>query len=110
MRSGPALFLGMFLTTAAFGAQPRVVFARIIPAPHDLGKSEDVAIIGAYNTAGGDETAPNTRSVFTLAQTRARTVLFPMFWKAPPGSSNPSVTRPSDSPRPRTSSTPRGCT
>ncbi|HYR28178.1 MAG TPA: DUF6340 family protein [Thermoanaerobaculia bacterium] len=55
MRSGPALFLAMFLSMAAFGAQPRVVFERIIPAPHDLGKSEQVAVIGAIGDTFGVE-------------------------------------------------------
>lgn len=41
----------------------------------------DVAIIGAYNTAGGDDTAPNTGSIFNLAKERARQTFFPMFWE-----------------------------
>jgi len=55
MRSGPALFLAMFFSIAAFGAQPRIVFVRIIPAPHDLGKTEQVAIIGAIGDTFGVE-------------------------------------------------------
>lgn len=47
MRSGPALFLSLFLPTAAFAAAPRVTFERLIPAPHDLRGAREVALIGA---------------------------------------------------------------
>jgi hypothetical protein len=47
MRSGSALFLSLFLATVALAAPPRVTFERIIPAPHDLGAAEQVALISA---------------------------------------------------------------
>ena len=47
MRSGPALFLFLCLTTAAIAAPPRVVFERRIAAPFDLGGAETVAIVSA---------------------------------------------------------------
>lgn len=47
MRSGPALFLSLFLSTVALAATPRVVFERLIPAPHDLRGAREVALIGA---------------------------------------------------------------
>ena len=47
MRSGPALFLSVFMATAAFAAQPRITFVRTIPAAHDLGKTDEVALISA---------------------------------------------------------------
>ncbi|MGH7444846.1 MAG: serine hydrolase domain-containing protein [Longimicrobiales bacterium] len=40
----------------------------------------DVAMIGAYNTAGGDETAPDVEGIMTSARRRALDVLFPVFW------------------------------
>ena len=49
MRSGPALFLSMFVTTVALAAPPRIAFERIVPAPYDLGQAEEVAIIGAIS-------------------------------------------------------------
>lgn len=55
MRSGPALFLGLFLTTAALAAPPRVTFERIVPAPYDLGLAEEVAIIGAIGDTASVE-------------------------------------------------------
>lgn len=47
MRSGSALFLTFVLATAAFGAPPRVLFERIVPAPVDLGGARDVALVSA---------------------------------------------------------------
>jgi hypothetical protein len=42
----------------------------------------DVAMIGAYNTAGGNETAPATGDIMTDMRVRALEVLFPLFWRA----------------------------
>ena len=53
MRSGPALFLAFCVTTAAAAVPPRVVFERRIPAPFDLGRAEEVAIVSAL----GDTTS-----------------------------------------------------
>jgi tetratricopeptide (TPR) repeat protein len=47
MRSGPALFLSLFLSTVAYAAGPRVTFERLVPAPHDLHGAQEVAVIGA---------------------------------------------------------------
>ncbi len=47
MRSGPALFLSLLLSTAAFAAAPRVTFERLVPALHDLHGAQEVAVIGA---------------------------------------------------------------
>lgn len=55
MRSGPALFLTFFVTTAALAAPPRIFFERLVPAPYDLGQAEEVAIIGAIGDTNSIE-------------------------------------------------------
>ncbi len=55
MRSGPALFLSFSLTTLAFAAPPRVTYVRVIPAAHDLGDAEEVALISAIGDTIGVE-------------------------------------------------------
>lgn len=55
MRSGPALFLCLAVSTVAFAAPPRVTFERLIPAPYDLGQAEEVAITGAIGDTASIE-------------------------------------------------------
>jgi tetratricopeptide (TPR) repeat protein len=55
MRSGSALFLSLFIASHAFAATPRVVYERVVPAPHSLGKVEHVALIHAMGDTIGIE-------------------------------------------------------
>lgn len=57
MRSGPALILtcAIAIATPAFAAQPRITFVRTIPAPHDLGTAEEVALISAIGDTEATE-------------------------------------------------------
>lgn len=45
-----------------------------------LDPKANVGIIGAYNTAGGDETAPATGKIMTSVRAQALNKLFPLFW------------------------------
>jgi CubicO group peptidase (beta-lactamase class C family) len=45
-----------------------------------LAPDANAAIIGAYNTAGGDDSAPDTAAIYALSQQHAREHLFPLFW------------------------------
>lgn len=47
MRILCSLLLAFVLAPLAFALQPRVTFERIIPAPHDLGSAESIAILSA---------------------------------------------------------------
>lgn len=55
MRFGPALFLSFTLTTLAFAASPRVIYVRVVPAAHDLGDAEEVALVSAIGDTTGVE-------------------------------------------------------
>lgn len=44
-----------------------------------LDPEADVGIIGVYNTAGGDETAPDTREIGNTVQVRVAREIFPLF-------------------------------
>jgi tetratricopeptide (TPR) repeat protein len=55
MRSGPALFLSLALSTLAFAAPPRVTYERIVPAPYDLGQAEEVVLVGALGDTSSIE-------------------------------------------------------
>lgn len=45
-----------------------------------LDPEADVGVIAAYNTAGGDETAPDVERIREETQSRALEALFPLFW------------------------------
>lgn len=47
MRKIVVLVLGLALATVALGAPPRITFNRVVPAAHDLGAAEEVAILYA---------------------------------------------------------------
>ena len=55
MRSGPALFLSLTITTLAFAAPPRVTYVRVIPAPQSLGDAQEVALVSALGDTLGVE-------------------------------------------------------
>lgn len=45
-----------------------------------LDPSADMGIIGAYNTAGGDETAPDVDALREQIEAQALEMIFPLFW------------------------------
>ena len=55
MRSGPALFLTLCITTLAFAAPPRVTYVRVIPAPESLGGAQEAALVSALGDTLGVE-------------------------------------------------------
>ena len=55
MRSRPALFLSLTITTFAFAAPPRVTYVRVTPAPQSLGDAQEVALVSALGDTLGVE-------------------------------------------------------
>jgi tetratricopeptide (TPR) repeat protein len=47
MRSTAAVLLHLFLAPLMLAASPRITFERVLPAAHDLGRVQDVAIVSA---------------------------------------------------------------
>jgi tetratricopeptide (TPR) repeat protein len=61
MRILVALAIPVALATAALAATPRVTFNRTVPAPHDLGPAEEVAILYGI---GDNERLPDLLEIF----------------------------------------------
>jgi tetratricopeptide (TPR) repeat protein len=61
MRTVLALSLQLVVASTAMAAQPRISFARTIPAAHDLGQAEEVAILYAI---GDNERLPDLLETF----------------------------------------------
>lgn len=62
MRSLLAVAFSVLAATAALAAPPRITFGRTIPAPHDLGAAEEVAILYAI---GDNERLADLLEIFT---------------------------------------------
>ena len=71
MRSIGVLLLQVAIAPVLLGATPRISFERVIPAPHDLGRIEEVAIVGAI---GDDPRIEQFLAIWMEQTNRSRTL------------------------------------